>query len=129
MALEDIFIIVTEEMAEGQYQAQLMINPDAELFEIHFPDLSIVPGACLIGFVAERLSEWKQDSSIVISKIVRATFGFAVTPDMWLSLEVTTRRSEQAQATSTTIVTYKFSPEIGRYSQGILEFKKERSCL
>lgn len=39
------------------YEAEVVLNPDHEVYKGHFPDKPVVPGACTLSVVREVLSE------------------------------------------------------------------------
>ncbi|MEL0638871.1 hypothetical protein V6259_19285 [Marinomonas sp. TI.3.20] len=70
------------------FESIIKITPEDLLFDIHFPKMPIMPGACLIAYAALCLEEWSNLGGVRIKCVPRASFNHAVIPNMELKLQI-----------------------------------------
>ncbi len=98
------------------------VSDGADLFQIHFPRMPIVPGACLLGLVLDQAEEWQSAKYRVVS-VKRANFGFPVTPGTRLQLEL---RLEELSVNGQFNLFFRYSNASGQSSQGSLILAEHR---
>lgn len=117
--LHALFVISgRQEVSDQEYSVRLRINPQDDLFNVHFPGMPIVPGACLIGFVMERLARWR-DQAFHVTKVSRAVFGLPVTPGMVLTLSL--KLPSDGSGAEKRRLVYRYTSENGQTALGTLE--------
>ncbi|MDW7693438.1 hydroxymyristoyl-ACP dehydratase [Flammeovirgaceae bacterium SG7u.111] len=57
MLLDDLYQIKTWNAEEGSIEAELAINAEHSIFEGHFPENPVLPGACQVEMVGELLGK------------------------------------------------------------------------
>jgi 3-hydroxyacyl-[acyl-carrier-protein] dehydratase len=89
MLLNDFFIIDDWQPGNGLATAILRINWGHPIFEGHFPDRPVVPGACLLQMVKELLS-MAIDSEVRLTRADQVKFISMIGPDpdetVWMNL-------------------------------------------
>ena len=51
--LNDFFFILQQELASDSVKAKISINQHHKIFEGHFPEMPVVPGACMVQIILE----------------------------------------------------------------------------
>jgi len=64
--LNDFFFILHQELAPDSVKAKITINQHHKIFEGHFPEMTVVPGVCMVQIVLEIMEA-------VVGKPVRLT--------------------------------------------------------
>lgn len=85
--LHALFTVIDTCETDAGPDLTLSINAHADLFHIHFPDMPIVPGACLAGFAHDRYRTWI-GAETMVTDIAQASFVLPVTPGQRLTLEL-----------------------------------------
>jgi 3-hydroxyacyl-[acyl-carrier-protein] dehydratase len=52
-----LYSVVAVVRQEGSITAELLLNPDSEIFKGHFPGQPVLPGACMLQMLKEVLEE------------------------------------------------------------------------
>ena len=79
-AIDDIFIVEELEYSPGKVRAIIGINKNSAIFEGHFPDQPIVPGACMVQLVKDVLCG-ALEANIILKKAASIKFINMITPD------------------------------------------------
>jgi len=99
MLLNDFFIIDDWQPGNGLARAILRINWGHPIFEGHFPDRPVVPGACLLQVVKELVS-MAIGSEVRLTRADQIKFISMIGPDLdetvWMNL--TWNQAQQARA-------------------------------
>ncbi|KZL24683.1 hypothetical protein [Pseudovibrio sp. WM33] len=98
------------------------ISGEADLFKIHFPNMPIVPGACLLGLVLDQTEKW-QSTKYDVDLVERANFRFPVTPGMRLELDL---RLEALPENGQFNLFFRYSNPQGHSTQGSLILVEQR---
>lgn len=115
--LRELFTILGQESAgSGRLNIGLEISREANLFAIHFPKMPIVPGACLLGLVLDRVEAW-QGIAYHVAAMSRISFGFPVTPGTTLQLEL---RLDASTADNQSTLVFRYAAVDGRSTHGTL---------
>lgn len=90
---DDLFKIVSER-ADGTVNVMtLELNPEHYIFKAHFPEMPVVPGACLLQILTE-LASMKAGRNLAISGIRLSKFINPVLPDKDLTINCSFRKFE-----------------------------------
>ena len=90
------FTIEHQEISEGNYNVQVLINENHEIFKGHFPDNPVVPGVFLIQMVKE-IIELNEKQKFQIKKSDEIKFVNMVVPTIFknLTVEITNKSNEE----------------------------------
>ncbi|WP_259782591.1 hypothetical protein [Aestuariispira ectoiniformans] len=117
-ALNNLFIPGETHRGAADYETTVEINPDDALFDVHFPNMPIVPGACLIGYAAHCISQWAEGDRITVQSVPRAVFNSPVVPGMKLKLQVVLSSKADGQGKAVC----RYLSDQGMSAQVVLEF-------
>jgi 3-hydroxyacyl-[acyl-carrier-protein] dehydratase len=111
MLLNDFFIIDDWQPGNGLARAILRINWGHPIFEGHFPDRPVVPGACLLQIVKELMS-MAIDSEVRLIRADQIKFISMIGPDedetMWMNLTWNQALQVTAEGTHAGDVCFRF---------------------
>lgn len=94
MKLTDDFFRIVSDRADGNVSVMtLELNPDHYIFRAHFPEMPVVPGACLLQILAE-LTSLKAGRNLAISEIRLSKFINPVLPEKDLTVICSFRKFE-----------------------------------
>ena len=111
MLLNDFFIVDDWQPGDGLARAILRINWGHPIFEGHFPDRPVVPGACLLQIVKELMS-MAIDSEVRLIRADQIKFISMIGPDedetMWMNLTWNQALQVTAEGTHAGDVCFRF---------------------
>ena len=96
---------------------QIVLNPDCEVYQGHFPGEPVSPGVCNIQMIKE-CAEQAVDKSLFLNNLQQCRLTTLVTPLAHPEVEVTIRMEEKGE-------TYKLKATLGQGEEVYLELKAE----
>lgn len=96
MLLVDFYQVVSQsEIAEGNHQILIRVNPSHEVFKGHFPGNPVMPGVCMMQIIKE-LAEGIVGSPLFMQSLSNVKFMALINPDETpeLRLELNISQSE-----------------------------------
>ena len=106
MLLKDFYTIEKlENVAEGKYNAVIMLNNQHDVFKGHFPGNPVTPGVCMMQIIKE-LSQEILGSSLFMTNSSNVKFMALINPDknpkLKLDLEISGDLSSEIKVKNTT---------------------------
>lgn len=115
MILKDNFYHITAQThAEGESDYRIQLNPHSAVFQAHFPEEPIMPGACMVQMVHE-LAGLSLRHTLTMCKIGQLKFLKIVNPDQTPELSV--NLIFKPQPSGETQVSARFEDEGTTYSK------------
>ncbi len=90
MAELEVFRVGCSAVSAKRFDGSVTVNGDAEILKEHFPDFPIVPGACIVGFVTECITQMRQ-TVLGAFTLQRIAFLAPIVPGLVLSLVIDKR--------------------------------------
>lgn len=106
MLLKDFYTVEKlENVSEGKYSADVLLNPRHEIFKGHFPGNPVTPGVCMMQIIKE-LSQEIVGSDLFMTSCSNVKFMALINPDnnpkLKLELEISGDIASEVKVKNTT---------------------------
>ena len=96
-------IVSMQDMDNGQHLVNISLARESEIFKAHFPNLPILPGACLVQ-ISKEFIENRLQQKMQITQFKNLKFLKTINPDEFseITISFSYKKSEENYATSIT---------------------------
>lgn len=97
------FFYITRELHPDDLSAEIRLNPEHEIYKVHFPGSPITPGVCQIQMVTELLARYL-DAEVCLTDIKNVKYMAVISPETVKELTVRFTRLVQEEDTCRVLV-------------------------
>lgn len=107
MLLKDFYRIIENSAEEDILSAKILINPDHNIFDGHFPEQPVVPGVVQLQIIKELL-ESHLGEKLMINKVTQVKYLIPVIPDkdVEIYVNINIKKVEENAVTINAIIGY-----------------------